>query len=92
MQRRLYNLLKHVSNFELLKLCYILNETPKKKTNGREYSEFYNYRTILNGQGPKRINNNGELRAYIHQKLDWTFFKVKPDLSVHKNIWRVRSL
>jgi hypothetical protein len=31
------------------------------------------------------------LRAYIHKNLDWTFFKVKTNLSVHKNIWRVRS-
>jgi hypothetical protein len=82
---------KHVSNFELLKLCYILKEKPTKKRNGSEYSEVYDYRTILNGQGPKTINNNDDLKTYVHNNLDWRFFKVKTDLSVHENIWRVRS-
>jgi hypothetical protein len=59
-------------------------------TNASEYSEAYDYRTILNGQEPKTINNNAELRAYVQNNLDWKFFKVNTKLTVHENIWRVR--
>jgi hypothetical protein len=76
-------------NFELSK---ILNETATKMTDGCKHSDFYDYRTILNGQEPKTISNNVELRAYVNGTLDWKFFKGIDDLTVQENIWRVRLL
>jgi hypothetical protein len=82
---------KHVSKFEFLKLCYILNETPRKLTKECEDRDVYDFRTILYGQEPKTITNNDDLRTYVCNTLDWKFFNISDTLTVYQNIWRIRS-
>jgi hypothetical protein len=82
---------KKVSQFEYLKLCYILNQTPKRINESCSTQGVYDYQAILRNQSDLKITDNRGLALYVRNTLQWRAFKVNQKLSVQQNIWRVRS-
>jgi hypothetical protein len=82
---------KKVSQFEYLKLCYILNQTPQKNNESCNARGVYDYQAILKNQSQLKIIDNKDLALYVRNNLRWKIFNVKPELTVQQNIWRVRS-
>jgi hypothetical protein len=82
---------KHVSQFEYLKLCYILNIRPLQMTNNCKEEGLYDFQTILDRTEPGLITDNAALQRYTTYILRWKSFSVKKELTLQQNIWRVRS-
>jgi hypothetical protein len=82
---------KHVSQFEYLKLCYILNQTPMSINENCISHGVYDYHAILKNQGHLRITSNNDLALYVRNILRWKDFVVMQTEPVQQNIWRVRS-
>jgi hypothetical protein len=82
---------KHVSQFEYLKLCYILNQSPMIINENCISHGVYDYHAILKNQGHLRITSNHDLALYVRNILRWKDFVVKETEPVQQNIWRVRS-
>jgi hypothetical protein len=82
---------KTVSQFEYLKLCYILNQTPKRINDTCSKQGVYDYQAILTNQNDVKITDKNSLELYVRNILRWKAFKVNQKLTVQQNIWRVRS-
>jgi hypothetical protein len=82
---------KHVSQYEFLKLCYILNEMPETILPESKRHGLYDFEAILRNKERVCINSNKALSTYVTDILGWPFFHIQKTASLSKNIWRVRS-
>lgn len=82
---------KQVSQYEFLKLCYILNEVPLTIPTKNKKHGLYDFGAILRNQGRVTITNNEELKNYLKDILGWPFFEIENDVKLNINIWKVRS-